>query len=153
MNFDEIFKTVTESLQKRYGEAFQPDYKRLKEYLVGNLKQDVNNITITANGIEQIVINPISLSDYSKKVRKSYSSIFQNKKQYTSLIEYKNNQKSTYTVAEYELPHFQRSGLLKMIFTILNKDDEFRFYVNKSSSLRSDAYKISKLIMDYFRNK
>lgn len=153
MEYDEIFIIVQKALQGKYGEWFQVDYKRLREYLTETLHQNLNNISLNENALKQIIINPISLKEYSVEVGKSYSSIFQNKTAYATLEEKKINKKNSYTIGEFELPHFMRYDTLNMVRTLLSNNEEFKFYTNKSPSLRSDAYNIEKLIMNYFKER
>ncbi|MCS6133261.1 hypothetical protein DWV13_16870 [Clostridium botulinum] len=87
------------------------DEKRLGQTLKSYYKQDLNNLTLPLNAIKNIALNPVSLVEFAKLNAVSYSSIFQNKEAYVTLIKTLKNQNNTYTVAEYELCHSLRANV------------------------------------------
>jgi hypothetical protein len=145
MPFNQLVSQIETILEPLYKGRFYIDTTRLADYLVTHLGQNINNITLPVQTIVKIITNPISIGAYAKIYNISYSSMIKNKTLYVSLLETKVNQRSHFTVAEFEAAHFQRLNNRRF-----GREFEHRIKLNKelAKALNKDAISQGKSVED-----
>lgn len=144
MNIDAVINLLKTNLKNQYGQDVEIDIPRFKDDLVNVYGENLNNIKSTLSILQSILVAEITLSDYAKLYKVSYSSIQKNTNRYATLTQ-KGKQKY---LGRYELLHSKRISE--------NYGSKTEYLVQKNEKLREklleDSYKYNKEISSIIYN-